>query len=180
MLSAIAIVVLVLLLLLAPAALKPRRGDNEVVVERIEACLPQTQCGQCLYAGCRPYAEAVAAGSADINQCPPGGQDTINALARLLGRSRKRLNPLHGQEAAARVAFIREDLCIGCKLCIKACPVDAILGSAKSMHTVITTECTGCDLCVEPCPVDCIDMLDAPSSARTWRSPVPLPVAARG
>ncbi|XKE47144.1 electron transport complex subunit RsxB [Halomonas organivorans] len=130
--------------------------EGDPVVERIDALLPQTQCGQCGYPGCRPYAEAIGEGEA-INKCPPGGEATIAALADLLGREAV---PLDGEaEDSPRVAFIREDECIGCTKCIQACPVDAILGAAKHMHTVIAEECTGCDLCVEPCPVDCIDML---------------------
>lgn len=135
------------------------RGNEELVIEKINLLLPQTQCGQCNYAGCRPYAAAIASGDAQINQCPPGGKNTIENLARLLGRPALPLNPANGEEKEARVAFIHEDICIGCKKCIQACPVDAILGAAKRMHTVIAHECTGCDLCVEPCPVDCIDMI---------------------
>ncbi|MCP1673690.1 electron transport complex protein RnfB [Natronocella acetinitrilica] len=124
---------------------------------RVDDLLPQTQCGQCDYAGCRPYADAIAAGEAEINQCPPGGQRTIAALAELLGRDPLPLNPDHGvEERQPTVVWIDESQCIGCALCIKACPVDAIVGAAKRMHTVIESECTGCDLCIPPCPVDCI------------------------
>lgn len=130
--------------------------EGDPVVEKIDALLPQTQCGQCGYPGCRPYAEAISQGDG-INKCPPGGEATINALADLLGREPK---PLDGDaQDEPLVAYIREDECIGCTKCIQACPVDAILGAAKHMHTVIAEECTGCDLCIEPCPVDCIDML---------------------
>lgn len=132
--------------------------DNEPLVTRIDALLPQTQCRQCTYQGCRPYAEAIARGEADINQCPPGGQSTIDALAGLLGCEAKPLNPAHGEETERMVAVIDENRCIGCVLCIKACPVDAILGASKQMHTVIAEECTGCKLCIAPCPVDCISM----------------------
>nr|WP_298375773.1 electron transport complex subunit RsxB [uncultured Halomonas sp.] len=133
--------------------------EGDPVVERIDALLPQTQCGQCGYPGCKPYAEAISQGD-EINKCPPGGEATITALADLLGREAK---PLDGEaEDVPKVAYIREDECIGCTKCIQACPVDAILGAAKYMHTVIIDECTGCDLCVEPCPVDCIDMLPRP------------------
>lgn len=126
---------------------------------QIDALLPQTQCGQCGYPGCRPYAEAIAQG-VPINQCPPGGDRTIAQLAHLLKREIIPLNPAHGEISETRkIAFIREAECIGCTKCIQACPVDAILGAAKKMHTVIADECTGCDLCVEPCPVDCIDMI---------------------
>lgn len=138
-----------------------RRFHVEVdpVVERINQLLPQTQCGQCGYPGCRPYAKAIAAGEAEINQCPPGGAAGIQALADLLGKEVLQLNPENGQEKPRRVALIDEQTCIGCTLCIQACPVDAILGTAKLMHTVIESECTGCDLCLPPCPVDCIEMV---------------------
>ncbi len=129
------------------------------LTERIDALLPQTQCEQCGYPGCRPYAEAIAQGKADINQCPPGGQGTIDALAQLLERPGKRLNPEHGDYRPPRVAWIDESICIGCTKCIQACPVDAIVGARQRMHTVIADECTGCDLCLAPCPVDCIHML---------------------
>lgn len=142
--------------------------EGDPLVEKIDAILPQTQCGQCTYPGCRPYAEAIAKGEADINQCPPGGETTIIALADLLGRDPKPLNPEHGVEKAKRVAVIDEQVCIGCTLCIQACPVDAILGAAKQMHTVIEDECTGCDLCLPPCPVDCIDMVEVKSTTDTW------------
>ena len=123
-----------------------KREDNPLV-ERIDALLPQTQCGQCGYPGCRPYAEAINQGDA-LNKCPPGGEATIHALADLLGREPE---PLDGEaQSEANVAFIREDECIGCTKCIQACPVDAIIGAAKLMHTVIEDECTGCDLCLEP------------------------------
>lgn len=151
------------------------RGDP--VVEQVDALLPQTQCGQCTYPGCRPYADAIVRGEANINQCPPGGQETIYALARLLGRESTTLNPAHGKAQAAKVAIIDEDLCIGCKLCIKACPVDAIIGSAKYMHTVIASECTGCDLCVAPCPVDCIEMRPVTATPQDWQRPSPLDLA---
>ncbi len=144
------------------------RVEGDPLVEKIDALLPQTQCGQCTYPGCRPYAEAIANGEADINQCPPGGETTIIALADLLGRDPKPLNPEHGIEKAKRVAVIDEEICIGCTLCIQACPVDAILGAAKLMHTVIEDECTGCDLCVPPCPVDCIDMVEIKPTTETW------------
>jgi electron transport complex protein RnfB len=149
------------------------RVEEDPVVERIDAILPQTQCGQCGYPGCRPYAEAIAEGDA-INKCPPGGEATIEALAELLGRDAA---PLDGEAQEKRVAFIREDECIGCTKCIQACPVDAILGAAKLMHTVIAEECTGCDLCVEPCPVDCIDMLPVQPEPATWHWSLPDPAA---
>ncbi|MBM7333465.1 electron transport complex protein RnfB [Alcanivorax marinus] len=137
----------------------PFHGGRAIEVERIDALLPQTQCGKCGHPGCRPYARAVADGEAH-NRCPPGGQGTADALAELLDRPPLPLDERGYDNATARkVAVIREDECIGCTKCIQACPVDAIVGAARRMHTVITDECTGCDLCVPPCPVDCIDML---------------------
>jgi electron transport complex protein RnfB len=132
--------------------------DLKENAEKIDALLPQMQCGKCGYAGCRPYAEAIATGEADINQCPPGGDETIRDLATLTGLAYKTLDPAFGQYRPPAVALIREADCIGCTLCIQACPVDAIVGSAKFMHTVIAAECTGCELCVPPCPVDCIEI----------------------
>lgn len=132
------------------------------MIDQINAILPQTQCRQCGFQGCRPYAEAIASGAADINQCPPGGNEGIIELSRLLGVSPKPLNPQFGQHKPKSVAFIIEKDCIGCVKCIAACPVDAILGAAKFMHTVIASECTGCELCVAPCPVDCIVMKPLP------------------
>ncbi len=129
------------------------------LVDRIDALLPQTQCGQCRYAGCRPYAEAIASGDADINQCPPGGAAGIRALATLLEREPKPLNPEHGVEAPRTVALIDEAVCIGCTKCIQVCPVDAILGAPQVMHSILSDECTGCGLCLAPCPVDCIALV---------------------
>lgn len=128
------------------------------LVEQINEILPQTQCTQCGFNGCRPYAEAMAAGKAPINQCPPGGQAGIERLAQLLGQAVLPLNPKHGVEKPRRVAHITPELCIGCTLCLQACPVDAIVGAPKYLHVVLAEECTGCDLCIAPCPVDCIDM----------------------
>lgn len=128
--------------------------------EAIDALLPQTQCGRCGFAGCMPYAEALAAGTTALNRCPPGGGATIAALSRLLGRPPLPLDPACGVEAPAQVALIDESLCIGCARCLPACPVDAIVGAPKHMHTVIAAECTGCGLCLPPCPVDCIAMVD--------------------
>ncbi|MFT6897545.1 MAG: electron transport complex protein RnfB [Paraglaciecola sp.] len=142
--------------------------QSDPLVEQIDELLPQTQCGQCGYPGCKPYAEAIANGD-DINKCPPGGDATIKRLADLMGVEATSLDAAHGEEDVKKVAFIREDECIGCTKCIQACPVDAILGAAKQMHTVIADECTGCDLCVEPCPVDCIDMIPAATSTSAWR-----------
>jgi electron transport complex protein RnfB len=159
-------------LLLGYAAIR-FRVDSDPVVDQIDALLPQTQCGQCTYAGCRPYAEAIASGAADINQCPPGGESTIRSLADLLDRDFKPLNPEHGVEKPPAVAVIDEDVCIGCTLCIQACPVDAILGAGKQMHTVIADECTGCELCLPPCPVDCISMEPIPETLENWKWPKP-------
>ena len=140
---------------------------QKLLIDQINHILPQTQCGQCGHKGCLPYARAIAQGEA-INKCPPGGDLTIRELARLLDETSRPLDPAHGQIAAISVAVIREDECIGCTKCIQACPVDAILGGPKLMHTVIEGECTGCDLCVEPCPVDCIDMI-SPNQADSFR-----------
>lgn len=141
------------------------------LVDRIDQLLPQTQCGQCGFEGCLPYARAIAAGT-DINQCPPGGAETIVRLANLLNELPRPLNPAHGASVPPRVANIREAECIGCTKCIKACPVDAIVGGAKLMHTVIAAECTGCDLCVAPCPVDCIDMVPlSTTESPRWQLP---------
>ncbi|ELT97937.1 hypothetical protein CAPTEDRAFT_108164, partial [Capitella teleta] len=148
--------------------------EGNPIVDQINEILPQTQCGQCGYPGCRPYAEAIANGDA-INKCPPGGQATINTLADLLDVEPEPLDSEHGQESVTKVAFIREAECIGCTKCIQACPVDAILGAAKQMHTVIADECTGCDLCVEPCPVDCIEMRPVDVTTRTWSWALPKP-----
>jgi len=153
--------------------------EGNPLVDQIDSLLPQTQCGQCGHPGCRPYAEGIAAGEA-INKCPPGGEATIHALADLLGVEAPELDAEHGEEKPKMVAVIREAECIGCTKCIQACPIDAILGSAKHMHTVIASECTGCDLCVEPCPVDCIDMVpvDNGLAAWHWEAPKPLQIIA--
>ena len=143
--------------------------EGNPLVDQIDALLPQTQCGQCGHPGCRPYAQAIIDDGEAINHCPPGGQATINALANLLDIPAPELDEEHGEEAEVKtVAYIREAECIGCTKCIVACPVDAILGAAKLMHTVIAVECTGCDLCVEPCPVDSIDMLPVPGELTDW------------
>jgi len=126
------------------------------LAERIDALLPQTQCTKCGYDGCRPYAHAIAAGRAAINQCPPGGDEGVARLAALLRREIVPLNPANGQFRPPQVAVIDEEICIGCTKCIQACPVDAIVGASKLMHTVIASWCTGCELCIPPCPVDCI------------------------
>ncbi|MBN9117111.1 MAG: electron transport complex subunit RsxB, partial [Pandoraea sp.] len=134
-------------------------SEVSALAQRIDALLPQTQCTKCGYAGCRPYADAIASGQASYNQCPPGGAEGVARLAKLLDRPIIALNPDNGAERPRPRAVIDESLCIGCTLCLQACPVDAIVGAAKLMHTVIEDRCTGCDLCVPPCPVDCIDMV---------------------
>lgn len=159
-------------LLLGYAAVR-FKVEADAIVDQIDAILPQTQCGQCGFPGCRPYAEAIARGEADINQCAPGGEAGIQALADLLGRDPKPLNPEHGEIKPKMVAVIDEQVCIGCTLCIQACPVDAILGAAKQLHTVIESECTGCELCVPPCPVDCIAMVPVQEDIATWKWPYP-------
>lgn len=148
--------------------------EGDPLVDKIDAILPQTQCGQCGYPGCKPYATAIARGEADINQCPPGGESGMRALADLMGVDPKPLNEEHGVPKPKSVAVIDENLCIGCTLCIQACPVDAILGAAKHMHTVIATECTGCELCVAPCPVDCISMEPVEESVDNWKWRYPV------
>ncbi|MCJ2377229.1 electron transport complex subunit RsxB [Vibrio sp. ZSDZ34] len=137
------------------------------IVEQIDAILPQTQCGQCGYPGCRPYAEAIANGD-NINKCPPGGQATIEKLADLMGVEVE--DSAHDPEKSIKkVAFIHEDMCIGCTKCIQACPVDAIVGGTKALHTVIKSECTGCDLCIAPCPTDCIEMIPVQATTDSWK-----------
>ena len=142
---------------------------DAALADRLDALLPQTQCTRCGYAGCRPYAEALAAGNAGIDQCPPGGAATAASLAALLGLPARPVNPAFGAEAPARVAVIDETLCIGCAKCLPACPVDAIVGARKHLHTVIARECSGCELCLPPCPVDCITLVEI--------SAAPLPLA---
>ncbi|MDH5435232.1 MAG: electron transport complex subunit RsxB [Gammaproteobacteria bacterium] len=150
------------------------RVESDPIVDKIDALLPQTQCGQCTFPGCRPYAEAITKGEADINQCPPGGDNTILALADLLGVDPKPLNPENGEVKEEKtVVIIDENICIGCTLCIQACPVDAILGAAKQMHTVIEEECTGCNLCIPPCPVECIYIVPVKKTIQSWKWPDP-------
>ena len=132
---------------------------DQELVKKIDAILPQTQCRKCGFSGCKPYAYAIVSGQADINQCPPGGNDGIRKIAALLGVSVKPLNSAFGITQPKMVALIDESHCIGCTFCLHACPVDAIVGAAKQMHTVIATECTGCELCIAPCPMDCIEMV---------------------
>ncbi|MCL9782607.1 electron transport complex subunit RsxB [Vibrio sp. S4M6] len=141
--------------------------DSDPIVDQIDEILPQTQCGQCGYPGCRPYAEAIASGD-KINKCPPGGQATIEKLANLMGvEAEESAHDL--SDSSKKVAFINEDMCIGCTKCIQACPVDAIVGGTKAVHTVIKDECTGCDLCVAPCPTDCIEMIPIETTTDNWK-----------
>ncbi|HEB96165.1 MAG TPA: electron transport complex subunit RsxB [Sedimenticola thiotaurini] len=149
------------------------RVEGDPIADKIDALLPQSQCGQCGYPGCRPYAEAIAEGQAEINLCAPGGESTMLALADLLGRDPVPLDGEAAEEKPPSVAVIDEQLCIGCTLCIQACPVDAIVGAAKQMHTVIASECTGCELCVPPCPVECIHMQPIEVKPETWKWPFP-------
>ncbi len=170
MISALLVMVgisLVLGTVLGYSALRFKVEGNPLV-EKIDAVLPQTQCGQCGYPGCKPYAEAIATGAADINLCPPGGEDGIRKLADLLGVDFKPFGEGAGPKAKA-VAFIDESTCIGCTLCLQACPVDAIVGAAKQMHTIVAAECTGCELCIAPCPVDCISMQPVTGDISTWK-----------
>lgn len=175
MLSALLVmagIAIVLGALLGYSAIKFRVEGNPLV-DKIDAILPQTQCGQCGYPGCYPYAAAIASGEADINLCPPGGEEGIHKLADLLGVEFKPF----GCNTAIKlksVAFIDENVCIGCTLCIQACPVDAIVGAAKQMHTIIASECTGCELCVAPCPVDCISMVPIREKITTWKWKYPV------
>ncbi len=141
---------------------------TKTLADLIEDQLPQTQCTKCGYPACRPYAEAIARGEAEINQCPPGGIEGVRRLSNVTGRAVIPINPANGVERARPVAFIDESLCIGCTLCIQACPVDAITGAAKQMHTILPSLCTGCDLCVAPCPVDCISMVPVTGERTGW------------
>jgi electron transport complex protein RnfB len=143
---------------------------SKSLADQLEDLLPQTQCTKCGYPACRPYAEAIASGNANYNQCPPGGIEGVGRLARLLGKPVILINPANGAERPRPVAVIDEALCIGCTLCIQACPVDAILGAAKQMHTILTDLCTGCDLCVAPCPVDCIVMAPITGEKTGWEA----------
>lgn len=143
------------------------------VADDIDSLLPQTQCTRCGYHGCRPYAEAIASGSAEINQCPPGGSTTIGAIAALLHREVRPLNPTNGIEGPTLVAQIDEGACIGCTKCLPPCPVDAIVGARKQMHTVLAEVCTGCELCIAPCPVDCITMVPRECLAEAQPAPEP-------
>lgn len=171
-LLAMAAIAITLGAVLGFAAIRFRVEDNPLV-DKIDAVLPQTQCGQCGYPGCKPYATAIAEGTADINQCPPGGEEGIHKLADLLGMEYKPFGSSTVTKPKA-VALIDESICIGCTLCIQACPVDAIVGAAKQMHTVIAAECTGCELCLTPCPVDCISMVAIEENTSNWKWKYPV------
>lgn len=159
-------------LLLGYAAVRFKVEGNPVI-DQIEAILPQQQCGKCGYPGCRPYAEAVVNGEAEINLCTPGGEVGMLTLSDMLAQEPQPLNEEDGVDPSKMLAIIDESTCIGCTLCIQACPVDAILGAPKLMHTIITQECTGCELCIVPCPVDCIKMVSVPETPTTWKWPYP-------
>jgi electron transport complex protein RnfB len=176
MIAAILIIVgitLIIGIVLGIASIK-FKTEGDPIVDKIDEILPQTQCGQCGFPGCKPYANAISKGEADINQCPPGGDDGVHKLADLLGVEYKPLNSDHGEPKPKSIAIIDESTCIGCTLCIQACPVDAILGAAKQMHTIIEKECTGCELCLPPCPVDCIDMVEIPETTDNWKWKYPV------
>ncbi|MBS1159975.1 MAG: electron transport complex, RnfABCDGE type, subunit [Proteobacteria bacterium] len=172
MISAIAVMALgavILGALLGYASVK-FKVEGDPLVDKIDGILPQTQCGQCGFPGCRPYAEAIAKG-AEINLCPPGGAEGVQRLADLLGREVKALD---AEEKPKAVAIIDENTCIGCTLCIQACPVDAIVGAAKQMHTIIAPLCTGCELCLPPCPVECISMQVITETVDSWKWKYPV------
>lgn len=176
MLSALLVMIglaVVLGAVLGFASLKFKVEGNPLV-DKVDAMLPQIQCGQCGYPGCKPYAEAIGSGKAPINLCAPGGEATMLRLADLLGVEPQPLAAEHAADKPKQVAFIDEQTCIGCTLCFQACPVDAIVGAAKQMHTIIASECTGCELCLPPCPVDCITMetVDEGISGWKWKYPV--------
>ena len=153
--------------------------QGDPMVDKIDAILPQTQCGQCGFPGCRPYATAIAKEEADINRCPPGGETAVVALADLLGKEAKPLDVDKTKPDAKTYVIIDEARCIGCTKCIQACPVDAIVGAAKHMHTVVKELCTGCDLCIEPCPVDCIHIREHTTTIDSWKWPAPMQEAYR-
>jgi len=180
MLTAIVIFVglaLVFGLLLGYAAVRFKVEGNPMT-EQIDKVLPQTQCGQCTFPGCKPYAEALAKGETEVNLCIPGGNDVMLLISEITGLEPKELDASATEEHTPKeTAFIDEDVCIGCVLCIKACPVDAIIGATKLMHTVIQSECTGCDKCAPVCPVDCIEMRPPEATLENWQWPEPAPLA---
>lgn len=143
------------------------------LIERVNLLLPQTQCAQCGYPGCRPYATAIILEEVSINRCPPGGEATIQSLAELLGRTPEPLDDALPETKPAQLAVIDEERCIGCALCLPACPVDAIVGAQRHLHTVIADQCTGCELCLPPCPVDCIELVPLEATMATWVWPKP-------
>lgn len=150
-----------------------KTDSDTMMIDAVNAVLPQTQCAQCGYPGCRPYATAIIEKHEQINRCPPGGERTIAQLAELLGTPALPIDQSCGEEKPVQLAIIDEEACIGCTLCIHACPVDAIVGAAKLMHTVIAEQCTGCELCLPPCPVDCIDLVAPAPTAANWQWPQP-------
>ncbi len=166
---AIAVLAVLFGLLLGYSAIR-FRVEGDPIADQVDALLPQTQCGQCGHPGCRPYAEAVARGEEEINRCVPGGEATVRALADLLGREPVELE---AEERPPAVAVIDPETCIGCTLCLQACPVDAILGAPKQLHGILTAECTGCELCLPPCPVECILMVPVGTDIAHWRWPYP-------
>jgi electron transport complex protein RnfB len=153
------------------------RVEGDPIADQVDALLPQSQCGQCGYPGCRPYAEAVASGEAEINLCSPGGEATMLAIADLLGREPVEVGEI--EETPKQIAVIDEKVCIGCTKCLQTCPVDAIVGAAKQLHGIIASECTGCGLCKAPCPVDCIHLKPVPETLANWKWPYPTPLRSR-
>ncbi|MDG6773133.1 electron transport complex subunit RsxB [Thiomicrorhabdus sp. ZW0627] len=147
--------------------------EGNPMADQIDKVLPQTQCGQCGYPGCRPYADALANGEAEVNLCIPGGTEVMIEISEITGLEPKAMDEAASEPKPKETAIIDEDLCIGCVLCIKECPVDAILGATKMMHTVIQQECTGCEKCVPVCPVDCIDMIPVEVTTKNWKWPEP-------
>lgn len=162
--------------------LAPERDSKRRIIDAVNEILPQTQCRQCGYPGCLPYAEAIVANGVPIDRCPPGGQVVRRLLAEMLGRPDADMRRAADPTAIAQVVVIDEPACIGCTLCIQACPVDAIIGATKQMHTVVSGQCTGCELCIAPCPVDCIDIVNAVDGIDQWGWPPPsyLGVERRG
>ncbi len=171
---AISLLALIFGLLLGYSSIRFHVEENPIA-EKISEMLPQSQCGQCGFPGCTSYAEAVAEGTAPVNGCPPGGETTMLSIAELLGIDPMPMGNSDGDEEVSGpvVAFINEQDCIGCAVCLKNCPVDAILGTTKQMHTIISAECIGCEACVEPCPVDCISMQPIPVTINNWAWPLP-------